>query len=131
MAAVADPLGGSYFVETAHRSDGGGGAWPTSTRSTSMGGIVRAIEEGYPQREIANSAYQFQRAGRHAAARHRRRQQVRRRDEGDKIPTLKIEPEVEQQQIAHVTARQGDARPRARPSARSTPCGAPPPATRT
>ena len=27
-----------------------------------MGGIVRAIEEGYPQREIAQSAYDFQRA---------------------------------------------------------------------
>ena len=27
-----------------------------------MGGIVHSIEEGYPQRELANSAYQFQRA---------------------------------------------------------------------
>ena len=26
-----------------------------------MGGIVRAVEEGYPQREIAASAYEFQR----------------------------------------------------------------------
>ena len=57
---VADPLAGSYYVE-----------WLTDEmerralehirRIDDMGGMLRAVEEGYPQREIAESAYAFQR----------------------------------------------------------------------
>jgi methylmalonyl-CoA mutase N-terminal domain/subunit len=56
---VVDPLAGSYFVE--HLTD------ETEQRALAiidkierMGGIIRAIEEGYPQREIAESAYLYQ-----------------------------------------------------------------------
>ena len=55
-----DPLGGSYFVE-----------WLTDEieakaaeyieKLDEMGGMIKAIEIGYPQKEIAESAYRFQR----------------------------------------------------------------------
>ena len=57
---VVDPLAGSYYVE-----------WLTDEmerralqyirRIDEMGGMLRAVEEGYPQREIAESAYRWQR----------------------------------------------------------------------
>jgi methylmalonyl-CoA mutase N-terminal domain/subunit len=58
---VVDPLGGSYFVErlTQDLIDETHRYFDTIDR---MGGMVRAIEQGYPQREIAESAYRFQQA---------------------------------------------------------------------
>jgi methylmalonyl-CoA mutase N-terminal domain/subunit len=60
VASTIDPLGGSYYVE-----------WLTDRleqealayiqRIDEMGGMVSAVEKGYPQREIAASAYRFQR----------------------------------------------------------------------
>jgi methylmalonyl-CoA mutase N-terminal domain/subunit len=57
---IVDPLAGSYYVE-----------WLTDEmerralehirRIDEMGGMLRAVEEGYPQREIAESAYRYQR----------------------------------------------------------------------
>ncbi|HMY60138.1 MAG TPA: methylmalonyl-CoA mutase family protein, partial [Pseudomonadota bacterium] len=66
-----------------------------------LGGIVRAVEDGYPQREIANSAYQFQRA---VDAGDRVIVGVNRyaTSDADKIPTLKIDSHVEKTQIARV-----------------------------
>jgi methylmalonyl-CoA mutase N-terminal domain/subunit len=57
---AVDPLAGSYFVEyltdeTEKRASA------ILERIDKLGGIIRAIEEGYPQREIAESAYQYQR----------------------------------------------------------------------
>jgi methylmalonyl-CoA mutase N-terminal domain/subunit len=59
VAAVPDPLGGSYFVE-----------WLTGRveaeaseyirRIDAMGGMIPAIEEGFPQREIADASFRFQ-----------------------------------------------------------------------
>jgi methylmalonyl-CoA mutase N-terminal domain/subunit len=61
VADVADPLGGSYYVE-----------WLTDRieeeamkyieRIDEMGGMIKAIESGYVQREIQKSAYEKQRA---------------------------------------------------------------------
>ena len=61
VANVVDPLGGSYFVERL-TLDMERGALNYSTRSIAMGGMVEAIEEGYPQREIAEASYKFQQA---------------------------------------------------------------------
>jgi methylmalonyl-CoA mutase N-terminal domain/subunit len=61
VAGVVDPLGGSYFVETL-TNDLEAEALAYFERIDAMGGMVEAIERGYPQREIADSAYQFQRA---------------------------------------------------------------------
>jgi methylmalonyl-CoA mutase N-terminal domain/subunit len=67
-----------------------------------MGGIVKAVEEGYPQREIARSAYEFQRqvdAGDRTIVGVNRYQME---TEGDPIPTLKIDRGPEEQQIAGI-----------------------------
>jgi methylmalonyl-CoA mutase N-terminal domain/subunit len=56
---IVDPLGGSYFVEqlTREMETGALQYWETIDR---MGGMVEAIERGYPQKEIAEASYQFQ-----------------------------------------------------------------------
>jgi methylmalonyl-CoA mutase N-terminal domain/subunit len=97
-----DPLGGSYFVEalTARIEEE---ALRYIRRIDEMGGIIQAVERGYPQKEIADSAYHFQ-------------QQVERgervivginrftTDEEVTIPVLKIDPEIERRQIERVRA---------------------------
>src|SRR5450759_3087407 len=61
VANVVDPLGGSYFVEKLTR-DMEDGALAYFDQIDKMGGMVDAIERGFPQREIADSAYRFQQA---------------------------------------------------------------------
>ncbi len=61
VANTVDPLGGSYFVEKC-TLDMEQGAFDYFDRLDSMGGMVKAIELGYPQKEIAEASYQFQRA---------------------------------------------------------------------
>jgi len=56
-----DPLGGSYFVE-ALTEKMESGALDYFEKIDSMGGMVAAIEKGFPQREIQDSAYQYQKA---------------------------------------------------------------------
>jgi methylmalonyl-CoA mutase N-terminal domain/subunit len=60
VTLAVDPLGGSYFVEALTRQmyDGARAYFDTIDR---MGGMVAAIEAGFPQKEIAESSYQFQR----------------------------------------------------------------------
>jgi methylmalonyl-CoA mutase N-terminal domain/subunit len=58
---TVDPFGGSYFVEKL-TNDLEGEAIAYFEKIDGMGGMVAAIERGYPQREIAESAYRFQRA---------------------------------------------------------------------
>jgi methylmalonyl-CoA mutase N-terminal domain/subunit len=61
IADVVDPLGGSYFLEKLTQ-DIEDEAMAYIDRIDRMGGMISAIERGYPQKEIAESAYQFQRA---------------------------------------------------------------------
>ena len=61
VAGVVDPLGGSYFVE-ALTSELERDALAYFERIDALGGMVAAIEQGFPQREIAESAYRFQQA---------------------------------------------------------------------
>jgi methylmalonyl-CoA mutase N-terminal domain/subunit len=58
---IVDPLGGSYFVEklTSDMEEEALAYFETIDR---MGGMVAAVELGYPQKEIAESAYLFQQA---------------------------------------------------------------------
>jgi methylmalonyl-CoA mutase N-terminal domain/subunit len=58
---TVDPLGGSYFVEKL-TSELEEEAWEYFRKIDAMGGMVEAIEAGFPQKEIQESAYQFQRA---------------------------------------------------------------------
>jgi methylmalonyl-CoA mutase N-terminal domain/subunit len=98
VAATADPLGGSYFVETlTDRIEEA--AWTYIRAIDAFGGMVAAIEAGYPMREIAEASYRYQ-------------QQVERGErivvgvnalavpEERSIPILRIDPEVERRQIA-------------------------------
>jgi methylmalonyl-CoA mutase N-terminal domain/subunit len=61
VANTVDPLGGSFYVEalTQKMEDG---ARDYFERIDAMGGMVEAIEKGFPQREIQESAYQYQKA---------------------------------------------------------------------
>jgi methylmalonyl-CoA mutase N-terminal domain/subunit len=61
VTQTVDPLGGSYFVERM-TLDMEKGAFNYFDKMDAMGGMVKAIERGYPQKEIAESAYQYQRA---------------------------------------------------------------------
>ena len=61
VANVVDPLGGSYFVERLTK-DLESGALDYFAQIDRMGGMVEAIERGFPQQEIAESAYRFQQA---------------------------------------------------------------------
>jgi methylmalonyl-CoA mutase, N-terminal domain len=56
---TADPLGGSYFVETL-TDEIERGAWDYIQKIDAIGGMVPAIERGYPQREIAEASYRYQ-----------------------------------------------------------------------
>jgi methylmalonyl-CoA mutase N-terminal domain/subunit len=97
-----DPLGGSYFIE-ALTNEMETKAMEYIQKIDDLGGMVEALERHYPQMEIADAAYKFQ-------------QQIDRRDkimvgvnkyETDEAPpveTLKIDPELETQQIARTQA---------------------------
>src|SRR5881394_2381379 len=61
IANVVDPLGGSYFVEKLTK-DMEDGALAYFDQIDKMGGMVDAVERGFPQREISESAYRFQQA---------------------------------------------------------------------
>lgn len=61
VVQTVDPLGGSYFLEnlTLQMENG---AFDYFGKLDAMGGMVKAIERGYPQKEIAEASYQYQRA---------------------------------------------------------------------
>jgi methylmalonyl-CoA mutase, N-terminal domain len=61
VANTVDPLGGSYFVERL-TLDMEHGAFDYFGKLDAMGGMVRAIERGFPQKEIADASYAYQRA---------------------------------------------------------------------
>jgi methylmalonyl-CoA mutase N-terminal domain/subunit len=56
---TVDPLGGSYYLETL-TDQMEAAAMDYITRIDAMGGIIRAIDDGYPQKEIADAAYRYQ-----------------------------------------------------------------------
>jgi methylmalonyl-CoA mutase N-terminal domain/subunit len=61
VASTVDPLGGSYFVE-ALTKDMVDETHRYFAQIDAMGGMVEAIERGFPQKEIAESSYRFQQA---------------------------------------------------------------------
>jgi methylmalonyl-CoA mutase N-terminal domain/subunit len=61
VAETIDPFGGSYFLERLNL-DMEQGAFRIFEKLDSMGGMVKAIEAGYPQKEIAEASYAYQRA---------------------------------------------------------------------
>jgi methylmalonyl-CoA mutase N-terminal domain/subunit len=60
VASTVDPLGGAWFVE-ALTNETEAAAWRYIEEIDARGGMVAAIVAGFPQREIADAAYRFQR----------------------------------------------------------------------
>jgi methylmalonyl-CoA mutase N-terminal domain/subunit len=59
VTATVDPLGGAYFVEAlTDRMEAE--AWKLIRRVDELGGMIRALELGFPQQEIADSGYRTQ-----------------------------------------------------------------------
>ena len=97
VANAADPLGGSYFVEAlTNRMEDEAGAY--IRKIDDLGGMVRAVELGFPQREIADASFRFQQA-----LERKEKIIVGVNDfvvpEETPIATLRIDPEVERSQI--------------------------------
>ena len=100
VSQVVDPLGGSYFVEDLTRRMEEEASSLIRTIDD-MGGIITAIEEGFPQREIAEASYTYQRevdSGERIIVGVNRYQQ----SNDTAIPTLRIDPEVEKDQLARL-----------------------------
>ena len=102
VANSTDPLGGSFLVEML-TNEMEQKAMAYIRKIDDLGGMVEAIKKGYPQREIIDAAYHYQRL-------------VERGEkkvvgvncytmEGEPpIPLLKIDPEVERKQVARTQA---------------------------
>jgi len=100
-ANVADPLGGSYFIERLTR-DLEDEAEAYFAQIEAMGGMIKAIEKGFPQQELTRAAYEYQRA-----LSDKRKIIVGVNDfvnehEELLIPILEIDESVERDQIAAV-----------------------------
>jgi methylmalonyl-CoA mutase, N-terminal domain len=96
---IVDPMAGSYAVETLTRRIEEG-ARDYIARIDEMGGMVRAIEQGFVQRDIQATAYTYQ-----LDIENKRRIVVGMNEfesEGPKVPIAKIDPRVEVEQIERV-----------------------------
>ena len=97
-----DPLAGSYFIEEMTRIIADE-AREYITRIDRIGGMMAAIEKGWVQREIADSAYRFQldvEKGRRIIVGVNKYEDR----EGMKMETLKLDPKIEKRQIAGLAA---------------------------
>ena len=105
IPAVADPLAGSYYVE--HLTDRMQLEAERILKAIDdMGGIVRAVETGWPQREIAASAYRYQRevdSGDRAVV-GLNRYATAAGGAAATIPTLKIDDRPEREQMGALAA---------------------------
>jgi methylmalonyl-CoA mutase N-terminal domain/subunit len=101
VAEVVDPLGGAYAIE-ALTDQLEARARELIERIDQLGGMVRAIEEAYPQREIENAAYKAQRAIETGAEVVVGLNQFREEGEARKADLLRLDPAVEAQQKARL-----------------------------
>jgi methylmalonyl-CoA mutase, N-terminal domain len=97
-----DPLGGSYFVESLTDSMEGA-AYEYFDRIDQLGGMVEAIKQNYPQREIADASFRLQEeieSGERIVVGVNRYGQAEEREQD----ILRIPPELERKQIGRVQA---------------------------
>jgi methylmalonyl-CoA mutase N-terminal domain/subunit len=93
---TADPAGGSYCIEGL-TDEIEAAARRYIERIDAMGGMVRAIRQGYVQREIQNAAYEFQK-------KVETKEQILvgvnafRAEKEELVPILRIDPEIEERQ---------------------------------
>jgi methylmalonyl-CoA mutase, N-terminal domain len=97
VPGVADPVGGSYFIEELTEKIERG-ARQYIDRIDALGGTLAAIERGFIQSEIQSAAYEYQQ-------RVERGESVVvgvnrfRQEEGKPIPTFRVDPSIEARQI--------------------------------
>jgi methylmalonyl-CoA mutase, N-terminal domain len=102
VAATVDPLGGSYFVE-ALTDELEAQAYAYFRRIDELGGMVAAVKQNYPQREIADAAYELQHR---IDAGERTVVGVNRYVHEDEtpLPILRIDPALERKQVDRLQA---------------------------
>ena len=109
VAAVADPLGGSYFVEALTdemeaRAEAVFAYLDELGEGSILEGVYAGIDQGYFQGEIADAAYAFERkvsSGRRVVVGVNGFEQG---NEEDPPPTLQIGPEIEELQLKRLSA---------------------------
>jgi methylmalonyl-CoA mutase N-terminal domain/subunit len=101
VANTVDPLGGSYFLEslTKKMEDG---ALDYFAKIDAMGGMVEAVDKGFPQREIQESAYQYQKAVERGEQTIVGVNKYQMNDDDSKIDILIIDEAVRGHQIARL-----------------------------
>jgi len=101
VADFVDALGGSYAVESlTDRIEQE--SYKYLARIDEMGGMVQAIEQGYPQREIQNTAYAYQ-----LEVEKKERIIVGQNaftQEAPAVPVMKIDPAIEREQVERLQA---------------------------
>ena len=100
VANTVDPVAGSYAIESLTNQIEAA-ARDYIAKIDAMGGVLRAIETGYIQQEIQKAAYEYQKAvdaGEQVVVGVNRFQTEEERP----IPTLRIDPEIERQQVARL-----------------------------
>jgi methylmalonyl-CoA mutase, N-terminal domain len=98
VANTVDPLGGSYFLE-ALTNKMEEGTLDYFERIDRMGGMVEAVEKGFPQREIQESAYQYQKALERGEQTIVGVNKYEMKNEAQEVPTLVIDESVRQSQL--------------------------------
>ncbi|MDX6406450.1 MAG: methylmalonyl-CoA mutase, N-terminal domain [Blastocatellia bacterium] len=98
VANTVDPMGGSYFIE-ALTNKMEEGALDYFERIDSMGGMVEAVEKGFPQREIQESAYQYQKALERGDQVIVGVNKYEMKNQPQEIPTLVIDESVRERQL--------------------------------
>jgi methylmalonyl-CoA mutase N-terminal domain/subunit len=98
VANTVDPLGGSYYVEALTQKMEEG-ALDYFRRIDAMGGMVEAIEKGFPQREIQDSAYHYQKAVERGEQVIVGVNKYAMEDEPAQVPTLVIDESVREHQV--------------------------------
>src|SRR5829696_2897051 len=102
VANTVDPLGGSYFVE-ALTDKIEEQAYAYFAKIDELGGMVEAVKRNYPQREIADAAFELQEqidAGRRIVVGVNAHQQ----DDEEPIEILRIDPALERKQTGRLAA---------------------------
>jgi methylmalonyl-CoA mutase N-terminal domain/subunit len=97
VASTADPLGGSYFVE-ALTDEMERRCYEYFAKIEQLGGMVQAVKRNYPQREIADAAFELQQeidGGQRVVVGVNSFLQ----EDEEPIPTLRVDPALERKQL--------------------------------
>jgi methylmalonyl-CoA mutase N-terminal domain/subunit len=98
VAGTVDPLAGSYFVERL-TNEIEAEAMAYIDKIDEMGGMVKAIEEGFPQRELGEASYTYQRQIETGEKTVVGVNKYAMDDDGHEVDILKVHPEVETRQV--------------------------------